>query len=342
MVRTGYEVRPYTSADEPAVLRLLEASLQGGPTGRRTAAFFRWKHEANPFGESLRLVAEHEGQVIGFRSFLRWRFLTGGRVVSAVRAVDTATHPDHQGQGIFSRLTRTAVDALAGDVDLIFNTPNDKSRPGYLKMGWSPVGTVPLAVRPVRPWRLARGARSARHGRGAPNGAPPASRLPAAARALADDDAVESFLATASPPADTRLRTDRSLAYLRWRYVDVPGLDYHALTVEDGGTLTGLALGRVRRRGPLVEFLLAEAIVRHGDRRSARRLLRAVAAGGGSDHVVAHLPAGTGLARVGRTTGYLPAPGIGINLVARPLSPAAEPAVSRTAWGLSLGDLELF
>ncbi len=32
-------------------------------------------------------------------------------------------------------------------VDVVFNTPNDQSRPGYLKMGWSEVGRVPVAVR---------------------------------------------------------------------------------------------------------------------------------------------------------------------------------------------------
>lgn len=338
MVRTGYEVRPYTSADEPAVLRLLEASLQGGPTGRRTAAFFRWKHEANPFGESLRLVAEHEGQVIGFRSFLRWRFLTGGRVVSAVRAVDTATHPDHQGRGVFTRLTMAGVEALRDDTDLIFNTPNNRSGPGYLKMGWSPVGSVPLRVRPARPWRVLRGAPAAVRDRGSPGGPPPPCRLPPAANVLTDEDTLVDLLA---PQDSRRLTTDRSVAYLRWRYAHAPDLDYRALTVHEGGHVTGLAIGRPRRRGPLAEFLLAEALVRPGDARSARRLLAAVAAAG-CDHVVAHAAPGTVVARAARTAAYLPAPWLGIGLVARPLSPAGEQRPELDSWQLSLGDLELF
>ena len=32
----------------------------------------------------------------------------------------------------------------------MFNTPNDQSRPGYLKMGWQVVGRVPIGVRPAR------------------------------------------------------------------------------------------------------------------------------------------------------------------------------------------------
>lgn len=338
-VRTAYDVRPYTAMDELAVLALLEASLQGGPTGRRTAAFFRWKHEANPFGQSLSLVAEHAGQVVGFRTFLRWRFLAGGRRLEAVRAVDTATHPDYQGRGIFTRLTRAGVDALQGEADLIFNTPNSQSRPGYLKMGWSAAGSVPLAVRPVHPGRLLRGGHAALRGRGAPGGPPPQCQWAPAATALSDGPAVTALLEAAG--TDGRITTDRSLDYLRWRYADAPDLDYRAVTVHDGDELVGLAIGRSRRRGPLSELLLAELIVHGGDQRMARRLLRA-AARAGCDHVAAHLPAGSALAAAGRAAGYLRVPRVGIELVANPLTPAATGAVNLSSWRLSLGDLELF
>src|SRR3954462_4949881 len=94
-------IAPYTTADEPAVLDLLRSSLGEGPAGTRTAEFFRWKHLANPFGPSFMLVARSDGEIIGLRAFMRWRFSAGGRDHAAVRAVDTATHPAHRGRGIF-------------------------------------------------------------------------------------------------------------------------------------------------------------------------------------------------------------------------------------------------
>ena len=84
-----------------------------------------------------------------FRVLMRWEFVEHGRVVHAVRAVDTATHPDYQGRGIFTRLTLHALDELRHEIDFVFNTPNDQSRPGYLKMGWQVVGRLPTAVRPT-------------------------------------------------------------------------------------------------------------------------------------------------------------------------------------------------
>ena len=82
------------------------------------------------------------------------------RSVEAVRAVDTATHPDYQGRGIFTRLTlRRSTSCAPTASTFVFNTPNDQSRPGYLKMGWHEVGRAPRSVRPrslSRRVRLAR------------------------------------------------------------------------------------------------------------------------------------------------------------------------------------------
>src|SRR6185295_3366058 len=101
-----------------------------------------------PFGPSPSWVALDGERIIGFRTFMRWEFEHEGRVRRAVRAVDTATHPDYQGRGIFSTLTRAGLDEMRADgVDYVFNTPNDNSRPGYLKMGWQTVGRLPVSVR---------------------------------------------------------------------------------------------------------------------------------------------------------------------------------------------------
>ncbi|HYN17692.1 MAG TPA: GNAT family N-acetyltransferase, partial [Actinomycetes bacterium] len=183
-------MRPFIDEDLPRVLGLLEESLGGGPAGRRPPELFRWKHLDNPFGRSLLLVAEHEDRLIGLRAFMRWRFQAGERTLAAVRAVDTATHPDFQGMGVFSRLTRAALDAMEGQVDLVFNTPNGKSGPGYLKLGWREVGRVPVAVRVRRPLRLLTSRRPRPGGSGP---APPVAAAPATA-ALEDEAAVAALL----------------------------------------------------------------------------------------------------------------------------------------------------
>jgi GNAT superfamily N-acetyltransferase len=328
-------VRPYEDADLGAVLALLTASLGDGPAGTRSEAFFRWKHLGNPFGRSMMLVAETEGRIVGLRAFMRWEFDAGGRRFRAVRAVDTATHPDHQGRGIFSTLTLEALDRLRGETDFVFNTPNEKSLPGYLKMGWQVVGRVPIRIRVRRPIRFATRARSWRT---ETSGAVPATSAPPAAEVL--DERIDVLLAEREPSAG--LATPRDPDYLRWRYGHAPLLDYRAVAVDDHGLLEGLAVIRTRPRGSLAEATVAEAIVRPGDRRAAGRLLRRVGRGAGLDHATCSFPPTSSPERAARRAGFLRVPGgmtLVVNALGHDLSP--DPRDLRS-WSLSLGDLEVF
>ncbi|MPZ93386.1 MAG: GNAT family N-acetyltransferase [Propionibacteriales bacterium] len=351
---TELDVRALAETDEPAVVELLTTSLGGGPTGNRNAEFFAWKHKRNPFGISPGLVAVHDGRVVGVRLFMRWRLQAAAEHVSAVRAVDTATHPEFQGRGIFRRLTLELLDQLdaAGQVDLVFNTPNTSSRPGYLKMGWQPVGTLPVRLSPVRPLRFVRGARGAA---GSPGPAAPSGHgevpmpgrrplpqcpFPTAATVLRARSAeVQQLLRETAPSG--RLHTPLSLRYLNWRYAEAPDLDYRFLTAESAGRIVGLAFGRLRRRGPLVEFTVGDLVVRDGDRGTARRLLRA-ARRSGADHVALHTTPGTEAHRAALVAGYPVLPRGGIALVANPRRPLAVSPVRPESWRLSLGDLEVF
>ena len=331
--RLSVSLRPFRDEDQPAVLKLLDASLGGGPAGRRPPEFFRWKHLENPFGRSYMLLAEADGTLVGFRSFMRWRFDLGGESVRAVRAVDTATHPDYQGLGIFRQLTTTAIEELRAEADLIFNTPNDKSLPGYLKMGWRRVADVPIRVRVRRPIRFLRHVRT-RH-----DPAVSAARVKEPAPSI--DAAWSEAAALASWRDGHRLATERDEAYLRWRYADAPLLPYRAVEEREGDDLRGAAVYRVRTRGRLREATVVELLVRRGDRECASRLLRQVVRQADVDHLTCSFPSGSVQATAAARTGFLPSPE-GLTLVANPLREMTVDLWSLRSWALSLGDLEVF
>jgi len=339
-VQTSILVRPWRDDDLTPVLGLLQAALGEGPAGSRPSEFFTWKHFENPFGRSLMLVAEADGRPVGLRAFMRWRFRTGERTINAVRAVDTATHPDHQGHGIFSMLTRQAIEIMRDEVDLIFNTPNEKSQPGYLKMGWRVVGRVPILIGAHRPLRVALGFRSIRE-TVAPTRPKPELGCETAAEALAASDAISRLLAAAGA-AEDRLATDDDVTYLRWRYGSVPLLDYRAVREEGPGGLRGLALFRVRPRGRLWECTVAELIVADGDKAVAGRLLHRIRRRTGVDHVAASFPARSVQATAARRRGFVRAPG-GMTMVVNPLRGVTRPdPLSLDSWAVRLGDLEVF
>jgi GNAT superfamily N-acetyltransferase len=335
--------RGYLERDEAEVLELLSMSLGPGPVGRRAPEFFRWKHLENPFGPSLLLLAESAGRIVGLRAFMRWGFRVGDRSVRAVRAVDTATHPDHRGTGIFSRLTEQALQEVRGGAELVFNTPNDQSRPGYLKMGWRTVGRIPVAIRIRRPVAVLRDARRFRSSAAAPRPARPRPRLDAetAAEALADPQ-LPQLLGDAAGASPARLATPRDAAFLDWRYGSAPLLDYRGVREHIGGMLAGIALFRMRKRGRLWESTVADVIVRPGDVRTAGRLLRRVAAAATVDHVACSFPPASEPARAARPSGFVRSPG-GPTLTAKSVRGDLRPdPYERRSWALCLGDLEVF
>ncbi len=325
--RAEVQVRPAEPADRGAVIDLLSASLGWVPDDL-SARYFAWKHEDNPAGPSPAWVATTDDRIVGFRTFLRWRLeQPGGPDLRAVRAVDTATHPAAAGQGIFRRLTLHALEQVRAEgVDLVFNTPNASSRPGYLSMGWSDVGRLPASVRPAGPLAPVRMARARVP---AERWSSPCTAGHPAAELLADDG-VAGLLEALAPAS--RIRTARTVDHLRWRY-GFERLAYRAIALHDDPA-RGLAVFRVRGRGTASEAALCELLVPAGDQGAERQLARGVARQSGADYVI----------RLGgpvlAPSGFVRLPRQGPRLVWRDLAGGAPPALD--AVGFSLGDIELF
>jgi len=142
------DIYPGTENDISEIILLMKSSL-GEELIPKSETFFRWKHLENPFGNSKVLLARDGSRLVGLRTFMHWKWVNSKKEIYAVRAVDTATHNDYQGKGIFRKLTMQAVEESKNEgVQMIFNTPNPISKKGYLKMGWQEAGKMPLFFSP--------------------------------------------------------------------------------------------------------------------------------------------------------------------------------------------------
>ena len=260
---------------------------------------------------------------------MRWRLVRpDGRKLALARAVDTATLPSHQGRGIFTKLTMTAVEHLtASGTDAIFNTPNDKSRPGYVKMGWEVCGRAPVRVRPRSIPALVAMARSRTS---ADKWGEPTSVGLAPAEAFEDRRAVEGAIGAMAPT--DRWSTPLSVDYLRWRTAFEP----LACRVEPIGSdlSRGLVVFRIRQRGSIRQLSILHAIAPGGERGvrpTIARLLRQT----GCD--VALSSGGS----LGLASGMVPLPSTGPILTWRMLADrSGVPSMDQLS--LDLGTIELF
>ena len=211
------ELRPAIPQDTPAIISLLKSSL-GESMIPKSEGLWNWKHHQNPFGQSFVLLAEEAGQIIGVRAFMQWQWQWKDKRYRAVRAVDTATHPEHQGKGIFKKLTLRQLELCKEEgIHFVFNTPNDQSRPGYLKMGWQQQGKLAIKMQAVRPITTA------------VNVVLKKKPLPGSLPASDWNKAMSSFSGR-QPKMPAGVHTAYSPEYISWRYAANPLFPYYFVT----------------------------------------------------------------------------------------------------------------
>ncbi len=113
-----------------------------------TEAYLAWEYAANPDGIVLgydayrddRLCAHYATQPMTARLF--------GRDVRGLLSFNTATHPEHQGRGLFTALAqRTFRDAAREGYEFVIGVANANSTPGFTrKLGFQLVSPLHVLV----------------------------------------------------------------------------------------------------------------------------------------------------------------------------------------------------
>ncbi len=234
-------IREANTKDIPEIVEVLKASL-GEQDLPLSKDIWNFKHVDNPFGRSLVLVAEENGIIAGVRAFMYWKWQYLNKFYSTFRAVDTATHPDFQGKGIFKKLTLEAIELakLQGD-QFIFNTPNEQSRPGYLKMGWETVDKLTVALKPAYTsfWKFHKKDIS----------------YSVSNNSKEKDLQLLCKLWNLKMERSKGLFTPKSVEYLHWRYQANPLQDYEVF-IDEGIYMAGY----VKKRRGFKELRIAECI----------------------------------------------------------------------------------
>jgi hypothetical protein len=204
--------RDASSKDIPNIVALQKLSL-GESLMPKSEMLWCWKHVNNPFGESRVLISEENEKLVGLRAFMNWEWTESDTIIRSLRAVDTATHPQYQGKGIFKRLTLRLVSENKQAVSFIFNTPNKKSAAGYLKMGWFSYKRMAIRIK-ICPLNLI--------------------KKPRVHKDQLKNFLVENILDNIQPDEliawkTTAITSNITKEYLQWRYVDIPGIAYYGI-----------------------------------------------------------------------------------------------------------------
>ncbi|HZH44649.1 MAG TPA: GNAT family N-acetyltransferase [Lysobacter sp.] len=110
-------------------------------------AYLRWLYAENPTGPVIGFNAREGGRLVAHYVCVPVPLELDGKRVRALLSLNTATHPDFQGRGLFTRLAELTYRAGAEEgARLVYGVANANSTPGFVrKLGFALV--APLEAR---------------------------------------------------------------------------------------------------------------------------------------------------------------------------------------------------
>lgn len=119
-----------------------------GNSARFTREYLEWLYVANPDGRAVGFDAR-EGDVLAAHYVcVPARARINGEVVSVLLSLNTATRPQFQGKGLFTKLAAQTYEAgAAGGYDGVYGVANANSTPGFIrKLGFQLVRPLEAMV----------------------------------------------------------------------------------------------------------------------------------------------------------------------------------------------------
>ncbi len=148
MADDGYELRAL-DLDTPGIAALagLLRVVYPGST-QFTEAMLRWQYVENPHGTAVGFNAWKDGALAAHYVTVPMRARVHGVEEKGLLSLNTATHPDHQGKGLFTRLaTATYADGAANGSGFVIGVANANSTHGFTrKLGFQPVSSLDAMI----------------------------------------------------------------------------------------------------------------------------------------------------------------------------------------------------
>ncbi|MFC0166882.1 GNAT family N-acetyltransferase [Pseudoduganella danionis] len=136
---------------------LFLACFPAGAADRFTADYLDWLYRANPDGRVVGFDAWDGDTLAAHYVCLPAQARFEGQLIRVLLSLNTATHPNYQGQGLFSQLAHMCYDAATAlGYDAVYGVANANSTPGFIrKLGFqlvrpleARIGLGPLLRRP--------------------------------------------------------------------------------------------------------------------------------------------------------------------------------------------------
>lgn len=230
---------PFEDPDFGRLILLTESTYPGSEIAH--PLYLTWEYRQNPDGHAMIRVAEKDSRIIAQYVVIPRSYRIAGKAMKGSLSLNTLTHPDFRGAGLFRKLAEQLYEDCAGaGIGITIGFPNPASFPVFTgRLGFHHAGRVPFYFKPLNSGSLL--ARMFSGSGGKMGNEIPWKREKAGdgdnhiryLDVIKDKHLLGDFLNRLNENFQTG--TIRSPEYMEWRYHSIPGRNYHLLisTVED-------------------------------------------------------------------------------------------------------------
>lgn len=219
------ELKNYKEGDEHKIVELFRMVFNQ----EMTLEHWYWRFTKNPAGNYLIKLMWDQDILIGHYAVSPIMVKVNGTEVLTAHSLTTMTHPDYGGRGIFKALSLALYKELEEDrgCKAIWGFPNNNSHGGFIKsLGWSNIAVIHTMGIKVS---------SIQH-KETQYEVSPFDRF---------DEMLDNYVSSYENQTPGAVGICKSLAYLNWRYVDKPDVEYRKFQIKEGNTIKGIIITKI-------------------------------------------------------------------------------------------------
>ncbi len=210
--------------------------------------YLDWEYTSNPVGDAILFVAENDNQIVSQYVVIPQKYVSGNEIVNGSLSVNTITHPDHRGKGLFTKLAElNYAECKKNAIDFTIGFPNKNSVKGFTgKLKFKMLGNMPLLFSIIRPLKAIRGFIFDKKNHGKDLDVEIRLKHDSISKFDPDNDLNKYTAFLSEIEKRNLLTTKRSSEFIRWRYLNIPLRKYHLYKVEENGEIVSVIILRAK------------------------------------------------------------------------------------------------
>lgn len=242
--------------------------------------YLEWQYCNNPAGLPFFSLAYDDKKVVGQYLVIPMNYVLNGKKVLGTLSLNTLTHPEYQGRGLFIELAKATYE-ICDENDIVFTLgfPNPLSYGGFIKkLDFKEIGTAELLICPLKPIKILKGIlnkNKLKHGGDIPFAWENTQLDNKTFRLLEihDKENYDNFWVNLDLQ---KFATQKDFEFINWRYLQIPGRKYFPIVVVNGDQISALCVLRVEKVMNINTAIIMDFLIRPNNINDGNQLLKLI------------------------------------------------------------------